>query len=90
MIHVRLQNSSQPPLAKIHNICRNKWCKAPGKQTNAGLLGCTQSMLAYDPEIDSMFAHRLGPADQLLAVLDLRSIDEATILGKARRLRHRR
>jgi len=55
-----------------------------------GLLGCAQPMPAYDPEIDTMFARRLGPVDQLLAVLDLRSIDEATILDKARRLHRRR
>ena len=55
-----------------------------------GFLGCTTPMPAYDPEIDAMFARCVGPVDQLLAVVDLRHTDEATILNKARRLHRRR
>jgi len=55
-----------------------------------GLLGCTTPMPAYHPEIDAMFARCVGPVDQLLSVIDLRHVDEATILEKARRLHRRR
>ena len=41
---------------------------------------------ARDPQFDRMFGLRLQPADRMLAMLDLRGEDEATILDDARRL----
>jgi len=55
-----------------------------------GLLGCTTPQPAYHADIDDFFARRVGPMDQLLALVDLRHVDEATILDKARQLHRRR
>ena len=42
--------------------------------------------LSHDPQIDSLFGLHLQPAERMLAVLDLRGEDEATILDEARRI----
>ena len=42
--------------------------------------------LARDPQFDRLFGQWLQPADRMLAMLDLRGEDEATILDDARRL----
>jgi hypothetical protein len=42
--------------------------------------------LARDPQFDRLFGQWLQPADRMLAMLDLRGEDEATILDEARRL----
>jgi hypothetical protein len=50
-------------------------------------VGANQSRpLARDPLFDRMFGQWLQPADRMLAMLDLRDQDEATILNDARRL----
>jgi len=56
--------------------------------TIRGMMPATvsRSHLAYDPQIDSLFGQHMQPADRMLAVLDLRSEDEATILDDARRI----
>ena len=41
---------------------------------------------ARDPQFDRLFGQRLQPADRMLAMLDLRGEDEASILDDARRL----
>jgi hypothetical protein len=42
--------------------------------------------LARDPQFDRLFGQWLQPTDRMLAMLDLRGADEATILDDARRL----
>ena len=52
-----------------------------------GTAGASQYRpLAREPQFERMFGQRLQPADRTLAMLDLRSDDEATILDDARRL----
>ena len=48
--------------------------------------GASRYRFARDPQFDRMFGLRLQPADRMLAMLDLRGEDEATILDDARRL----
>ena len=48
--------------------------------------GASRYRFARDPRFDRMFGLRLQPADRMLAMLDLRGEDEATILDDARRL----
>ena len=40
--------------------------------------------LAHDPQFERLFGQRLQPADRVLAMLDLRGDDEATILYRSR------
>ncbi len=42
--------------------------------------------LSRDPYIEKLFGERMQPADQMLAMLDLRAVDETTILNDARRI----
>jgi hypothetical protein len=42
--------------------------------------------LSSDPRIDSLFGQHMQPADRMLAIVDLRGEDEATIFEDARRI----
>lgn len=42
--------------------------------------------VSYDTEIDNLFGQRMQPADRMLALIDFRGGDEATILDDARRI----
>ncbi len=42
--------------------------------------------LSRDPRIDSLFGQHMQPADRMLAIVDLRGEDEATIFEDARRI----
>ena len=42
--------------------------------------------LSSDPRIDSLFGQHMEPADRMLAIVDLRGEDEATIFEDARRI----
>lgn len=42
--------------------------------------------LSHDRQIDDLFGQTMQPADRMLALIDLRRLDEATILGDARRI----
>jgi hypothetical protein len=52
----------------------------------AAISGGFHRQLSTDPQIDSLFSQRMQPARRMLAILDLRRGDEATILDDARRL----
>jgi len=55
-----------------------------GMMVTAGAGQCRP--LARDPQFDRLFGQWLQPADRMLAMLDLRGEDEATILDDACRL----
>jgi hypothetical protein len=42
--------------------------------------------ISSDPQIDSLFGQHMQPADRMLAILDFRAEDEATIFDDARRI----
>ena len=48
--------------------------------------GASRYRFARDPQFNRMFGLRLQPTDRMLAMLDLRGEDEATIIDDARRL----
>ena len=51
-----------------------------------GMIGVAVGRCASDRTLDSLFGQHLQPADRMLAVLDLRGEDEATIFEDARRI----
>lgn len=73
----------------VREIAPNYWLQASTGTIRSIMAvsgGSFHQPLSIDPEIDSLFGHPVQAANRMLAVLDLRSQDEAAILGDARRL----
>ena len=86
VINFRTATLAQRIVRQINPNCRLQVSTGTIRGTVVAPGAGYRRRLSADAHIDSLFGHQMQPATRMLAVLDLRASDEATILDDARRL----